>query len=55
MQKNDNVFEDEIWKDIKGYPSIVIASMENNVTAGNIVMVCKGRYKQIKGYIYAYK
>lgn len=40
---------------IKEYPSIVIASMENNVTAGNIIMVCKGRYKQIKGYIYAYK
>lgn len=40
---------------IKEYSSITSASKENNVYAGNIIMVCKGKYKQIKGYIYAYK
>ena len=40
---------------VEEYSSVADASRQNNVSAGNIVSVCKGRYKQIKGYIYAYK
>lgn len=40
---------------LEEYSSVAEASRQNKVSAGNIVNVCKGRYRQINGYIYAYK
>lgn len=40
---------------LEEYPSVSEASRQNNVVASSIVRVCKGDFKQLKGYIYAYK
>ena len=40
---------------LERYVSVTDAGRKNNVSPGNIVSVCKGYYKQIKGYIYRYE
>jgi predicted Ser/Thr protein kinase len=45
--------------DIKGcliteYDSVTIAAQQNNVTKAGISMVCHGKRKQLKGFIYTF-